>query len=74
MNGYITIIIINFCFSTILTVQMEEKIRHFPDESSGGERIIGGSDATRGQFPWQASIRRKAFNKHACGGAIIGII
>lgn len=36
-------------------------------------RIIGGRDAVRGQFPWQVSIRRRETNKHACGGALIGL-
>ncbi|XP_053672093.1 chymotrypsin-2-like [Anopheles nili] len=34
-------------------------------------RIVGGYDATSGQFPYQASLRRPP-NFHFCGGSIIG--
>nr|XP_009665245.1 PREDICTED: LOW QUALITY PROTEIN: serine protease 55 [Struthio camelus australis] len=34
-----------------------------------GERIIGGTDAQAGDFPWQVSIQSKG--KHFCGGTII---
>ncbi|XP_055598668.1 chymotrypsin-2-like [Uranotaenia lowii] len=33
-------------------------------------RVVGGSDAALGQFPYQASIRTPA-NQHFCGGSII---
>jgi len=33
--------------------------------------IVGGQDARANEFPWQASIRRKATNSHFCGGSII---
>lgn len=36
------------------------------------ERIVNGEDATIGQFPHQVSIRNTKYNKHKCGGAIIG--
>ncbi|KAK9747378.1 Trypsin [Popillia japonica] len=32
-------------------------------------RIVGGSDATPGQFPWQVSIRRASTDGHNCGAA-----
>jgi len=32
--------------------------------------IVGGQDATRGQWPWQVSLRNAA-NRHFCGGVII---
>ncbi|NXD12181.1 PRS55 protease, partial [Nothocercus nigrocapillus] len=34
-----------------------------------GERIIGGTDAEAGDFPWQVSIQTKGI--HFCGGTII---
>ncbi|NXA52588.1 PRS55 protease, partial [Nothocercus julius] len=34
-----------------------------------GERIIGGTDAEAGDFPWQVSIQTKG--THFCGGTII---
>jgi secreted trypsin-like serine protease len=33
--------------------------------------IVGGQQARPYEFPWQASIRRKATNGHFCGGIII---
>jgi secreted trypsin-like serine protease len=33
--------------------------------------IVGGQQARPYEFPWQASIRRKATNSHFCGGIII---
>ncbi|XP_055627229.1 chymotrypsin-2-like [Toxorhynchites rutilus septentrionalis] len=38
--------------------------------NEGEERIVGGSNAAPGQFPYQASLR-SAFNVHFCGGSII---
>lgn len=32
-------------------------------------RIVGGADATPGQFPYQVSLRIK--DSHTCGGSII---
>ncbi|KAK9747380.1 Trypsin [Popillia japonica] len=34
-------------------------------------RIVGGSDAAPGQFPWQVSIRRASTDGHNCGGSIL---
>ncbi|GJQ85431.1 putative serine protease 55 [Trypoxylus dichotomus] len=34
-------------------------------------RIVGGSDADVGQFPWQVSIRRSSTGNHNCGGSIL---
>lgn len=34
-------------------------------------RIIGGSSAVKGQFPYQVSLREIYSHKHFCGGAII---
>lgn len=38
-------------------------------------RIVGGSEAKYGQFPWQASVRRTSFfgfsSTHRCGGALV---
>jgi len=36
----------------------------------GGGRIVGGEDATEGQFPYQLSMQW--FGSHICGAAIIG--
>lgn len=33
--------------------------------------IVGGVEARAYEFPWQASLRRKATNSHFCGGFII---
>ncbi|XP_040150899.1 chymotrypsin-2-like [Anopheles arabiensis] len=42
-----------------------------PASGSKGGRIVGGYDATEGQFPHQVSLRRPP-NFHFCGGSIIG--
>ncbi|KAK9758495.1 Trypsin [Popillia japonica] len=34
-------------------------------------KIVGGADATEGQFPWQVSLRYASNNEHFCGGSII---
>jgi secreted trypsin-like serine protease len=36
-----------------------------------GQRIVGGVAAQPYEFPWQASLRRRATNSHFCGGFII---
>ena len=40
---------------------------HFQDPH---ERVAGGKDAARGQFPYQVSLR-KSQNEHLCGGSIL---
>ncbi|XP_047106454.1 brachyurin-like [Schistocerca piceifrons] len=53
------------------TVVLRPSGNHQDDtkEASGGERIIGGVEASLGQFPWQAAVRLdgSAF----CGGSLI---
>ncbi|XP_053684103.1 chymotrypsin-2-like [Sabethes cyaneus] len=45
--------------------------RTLPDEYTAWEgRIVGGSNAAEGQFPYQVSLRSAA-NSHFCGGSII---
>ncbi|GJQ69449.1 hypothetical protein Trydic_g6558 [Trypoxylus dichotomus] len=34
-------------------------------------RIVGGQEASEGQFPWQVSLRTYFDKKHFCGGSII---
>lgn len=34
-------------------------------------RIVGGKDATEGQFPYQVSLRTRFLKQHFCGGSII---
>ncbi|XP_055531462.1 chymotrypsin-2-like [Wyeomyia smithii] len=47
--------------------------RILPDESAAWSgRIVGGSDAIEGQFPYQVSLRSAAGN-HFCGGSIINV-
>uniref|UniRef100_A0A8C5D1Y4 Peptidase S1 domain-containing protein n=1 Tax=Gouania willdenowi TaxID=441366 RepID=A0A8C5D1Y4_GOUWI len=38
-------------------------LRHF------SSRIVGGSDASEGEWPWQASLQVRG--SHLCGGALI---
>lgn len=38
-------------------------------ERSASERIVGGTDATIDEWPWQVSLQYK--NQHLCGGSII---
>ncbi|CAH1245826.1 KLKB1 [Branchiostoma lanceolatum] len=40
-------------------------------DTNAGNRIIGGQDAAKGEFPWQVSIRNKN-NGGFCGGTLIG--
>lgn len=34
-------------------------------------RIVGGKDATLGQFPYQATLREKGYHYHFCSGSIL---
>ena len=36
-------------------------------------RIVGGENAEKGEFPWQISLRRKSSNtwRHTCGGSLL---
>lgn len=34
-------------------------------------RVVGGSTAANGQFPYIASLRRSPENSHFCGGSIV---
>ncbi|KAM7314795.1 transmembrane protease serine 2-like [Ixodes scapularis] len=36
-----------------------------------GGRIVGGWNATEGEFPWQVSIQQRKTRDHFCGGSII---
>lgn len=40
-------------------------------EFNVGTRIVGGSNATKGQFPYQVSLRAIKSKAHYCGGCII---
>jgi len=35
------------------------------------DRIVGGTEATPHEFPWQVSLRRKSDNFHFCGGSVL---
>lgn len=43
----------------------------FADDSNSGNRIVGGDDATLGQFPYQVSLRDVEVKDHICGGSIL---
>jgi secreted trypsin-like serine protease len=43
-----------------------------PAEKTG--RIVGGQDALLGQFPYQASLRRKDTGVHFCGAFIVTFV
>lgn len=36
-----------------------------------GGKIVGGSDADPGQFPYQISFQNKGSNFHFCGGSVL---
>lgn len=42
------------------------------DSSFPDERIVAGSEAQLGQFPYQISLRYGNLSAHRCGGSIIG--
>ncbi|RWS03833.1 coagulation factor VII-like protein, partial [Dinothrombium tinctorium] len=56
------------------TKRMEVEVCGKSDVITLEPRIIGGRNATRGEFPWQVSLRASDFNNkivHMCGAAII---
>lgn len=58
---YLMCFLIIYCEANTLPVQ----------KKLGVSRIIGGSDAIPGQFPYQASLRKVANRRHFCGGSIV---
>lgn len=40
-------------------------------ENEVENRIVGGENAKKGQFPYQISLRHKLFRQHFCGGSIL---
>jgi len=42
---------------------------------NNGNRIVGGREAVKGEFPWQVSLQREIYpgsgNYHFCGGVIL---
>uniref|UniRef100_A0A8C4P8V3 Peptidase S1 domain-containing protein n=1 Tax=Dromaius novaehollandiae TaxID=8790 RepID=A0A8C4P8V3_DRONO len=52
----------------VLCLECGLRPSHQPSLGNGG-RIIGGTDANAGDFPWQVSIQSKG--RHFCGGTII---
>merc|ERR1712110_554572 len=47
------------------------KLEHTPLHSGGG-RIVGGTDASRGEFPHQIMLTRGVGGSLMCGGSIVG--
>lgn len=37
----------------------------------GTANVIGGRNATKGDYPWQIGVYRSSTKQHICGGAVI---
>lgn len=60
------------CLIVLVVGACTAKTSEFPEENSTDDgRIFGGSEARRGQFPHQVSLRRNNGRTHFCGGTIL---
>merc|ERR1712002_343856 len=49
-------------------VQLDKPV-FVKDARGSGSRLVGGTQASEGQFPWQASLQR--YGSHFCGASLI---
>lgn len=57
--------------SQISSFSQSLQVTHHPLIYDGSPRIVNGSNAAIGQFPYQVSLRELPFKHHFCGGSII---
>lgn len=62
---------INLALLSVLLVSVSLALPSKIDKTSTDSRIIGGFEATPGQFPYQISLRLADTSRHLCGGSVI---
>jgi trypsin len=52
-------------------LRAKEHITYTMEDVYNNSRIVGGSTASSGTYPWVVSMRRSATSSHICGGSIL---
>lgn len=67
----ISLIFLALCAVCVAVADEEVNALGWPAEYSLTPRIVNGTDAEKGQFPYQVSLRFRLNDAHFCGGSIL---